>query len=186
MVSFGKDLLEFIYNVDEMHAHLLKAPRHAGCQFPHFHTTTASDGQLLLCYSSARGEMLAPVVEGVLRALAPRVYQQHLEMARLPEALEGYAVTWAMKIEALGDAAADAPAGEVHAHVARRAPGAPSLRSAMEVRAASTWHEALASSLRPPTPPHARRSPLAGALGALSGLLSAPPAASRSSRSTRS
>lgn len=173
--SFGKDLLEFLYNVDEMHAHLQKAPRHAGCQFPHFHTCTSPDGQLLLSYSSKRGDLLAPVTEGVLIELAPRVYKQRLSMTRQPVALDGYAVTWAIRIEAMPGATADGGAGGSEpAHVIGAGPSsdAAALRAQQDKRAASTWHEALAGSLQEPERASGQVPFLSRAFPALSAKLS--------------
>ncbi|KAJ1637326.1 NO signaling/Golgi transport ligand-binding domain-containing protein [Pavlovales sp. CCMP2436] len=139
VLSFGIDLLDFLHNIDELHANLRKAPKHFGCFFPHFTTSMGVDGRQLLSYSSSRGELLSPLVEGILPEIA-KIYGQQLSMKREPLPAGGYAVTWELSVESQEQIAEAAEAAMISKTRSKR--------SDQEIRAASKWHEALASSLR--------------------------------------
>lgn len=64
----GKDLPDFLGNLDYLHQHLHDTWKDAS--FPHFTCTRLANGDVDLDYQSSRGNLLAPFVQGLISAVA--------------------------------------------------------------------------------------------------------------------
>ena len=142
--TMGDTTLQFMCNVNHMHSILERQMR--SCQFPLFAiddiTEDGSDsGAFLLSYSSHRGPLLAPLIEGALPRLGAKLHHQLVKVLRA-ETREGYDASFHVTMEALPEADrvehAEAKPGATHWHAA--------LTSSDPVGEASTAHRQLDSS----------------------------------------
>jgi len=131
LAGYGNDMVEILCNIDMAHRRLEQV--YPGCTFPHFHVSPPKDrfDTFRMSYASTRGELLAPLAEGILVKVAKTLFNQLLTMRRTPEPLIGHHCTWQVLMTPL-------PEDESTAKP-RPSP------SRHEKRAASMWHSALAA-----------------------------------------
>ncbi|KAG8457187.1 hypothetical protein KFE25_004404 [Diacronema lutheri] len=129
--AMGATLDDLLRNLNSLHHALARTHRDA--QFPTFKVEgCAADGTLVISYASVRGELLAPLVVGILRAVSLLKVDAPLEMRRLDAPHAGYDVTWACALGAPRAAPAERSAAPV--------------RMEHERRMARGWHRALVES----------------------------------------
>ncbi|KAG8457188.1 hypothetical protein KFE25_004405 [Diacronema lutheri] len=129
--AMGATLDDLLRNLNSLHHALARTHRDA--QFPTFKVEgCAADGTLVISYASVRGELLAPLVVGILRAVSLLKVDAPLEMRRLDVPHAGYDVTWACALGAPRAAPAERSAAPV--------------RTEHERRMARGWHRALVES----------------------------------------
>ena len=133
--TMGDTTLQFMLNVNHMHSILERQMR--SCQFPLFAidditedssgTEDSYRGTFLLSYSSHRGRLLAPLIEGALPRLGAKLHRQAVK-AMMTETRQGYDASFHVTMDVL--------------------PEAYSVDHADPKPGAGYWHAALASSTR--------------------------------------
>ncbi len=76
----GRDLPDFLSNLDYLHQHLHDTWKLAS--FPHFKCTRLANGDLDLDYQSTRGSLLAPFVQGLVSAVADNFFHTPVEISQ--------------------------------------------------------------------------------------------------------
>ena len=143
--TMGNTTLKFMCNVNHMHSILERQMRSS--HFPLFaiddiaEDSSSNTGTFSLSYSSHRGPLLAPLIEGALPRLGAKLHGQLVKVLRV-ETRDGYDASFHVTMEALPEADRDEHAetkpGATHWHAA--------LTSSDPVGEASTAHRQLDSS----------------------------------------
>lgn len=103
--SMGDTLEAFLGNINHLHFTLERTFRTANFPIFELKVLSGSNGSAnsVLSYSSLRGELLAPLVEGVLPELAKCLHKQSVTMVRHDSPGEGFNTTWTLTTAPLPD-----------------------------------------------------------------------------------
>ena len=103
--SMGNDLTSFLCNMNHLHFNLERSFRDS--TFPIFGINDLQEDNgcacFILSYSSSRGELLAPLVEGILPAIAKAIHNSEVEMSRCAVTKEGFHASWTVKTIKVAD-----------------------------------------------------------------------------------
>ena len=95
--SMGDDIEMFLNNINHLHHVLERSYRESS--FPYFKIEKIEESKYTLSYRSARGGLLAPLVEGIIPELSKLLYKQKVELTKVEDLSAdgtGFNAIWTM------------------------------------------------------------------------------------------